>query len=216
MKFNVSLFYWIVFTLLFFSFVSAQSSIGEQVEEAAGNLEKNVTAVREFTESQRSEFLGTQWKEFLLKSKLIAGIDAFFVKINLVFVVLLGMDWSLSMQMYFAFLFWLVVFYSMLRFKIFTKNKLFRWLYFISIIILLPMTQIYEAVGGLFVKLVFYKNYNSWKLISWIILTFTFVVLGIISNNISSWYKKRLENKAKKIEGENREELEKVVKATRS
>lgn len=202
--------------ILFLSLVSAQTGIDKQIEGATENLEKNVTAIREFVERDKLQFLGSQWKEFLLKNKFISGMDSFFTNINLVFVILFGMDWSLSLNMFFAFLFWSVIFYSMLKFKIFSRNKLFRWIYFISVMILLPMTQIYEYVSSLLVHLVFYKESNSWRAISLITFICIFLVLGILFSNLGSWYKKRLENKAKKRESENREELEKVVKATRS
>ncbi len=201
--------------LLVLPFVSSQlDGAGEQIQEAAENLEKNVSKIREFTEADKWNFLGDQWKEILLKSKVISGLDVFFTKINLLFVILFGMDWSLSMQMYFSFLLWIALVYSLLKIKVFSNNKVGRFLYILSVFFIIPLTQIYEYVGKFAVAAVFYNSSTTWKLISFILLTSLFMALIGLFGIVGSYYKKFKESREKKQEQENRNQLKKVVAAT--
>ena len=96
----------LLFSLILLVFVvSAQlGNVENQIEGAVDSIENNITKIKEFTEVSKWDFIGSQWKEFLLKDKTIAGIDAFFTKINIVFVVLFARDWSISLEMLFVFL----------------------------------------------------------------------------------------------------------------
>lgn len=156
-----------ILSLLFISQVYAQlGGLDNQLGAARDNLEGNITRVREFTDKDKWDFIGSQWKELLLKNKAIAGIDAFFTKINIVFVVLFAHDWSISIEMLFVFLLWLFTFLSSLSYA---RSRIDNpWTGFgvslgVALIFAHALIFNYLATGA--VKLVLYKPSAGWRLL---------------------------------------------------
>jgi len=75
----------------------------EELEQQATQLEK----LKNVTEWQ---YLGQRFQVSLLKNPVIAGIDSFCQKISVVFSVLFGMPYSLSITLLFVMALWLIVF----------------------------------------------------------------------------------------------------------
>ena len=76
---NSKIFSFLIILILLVSFTFAQiDNVEKQIEDAAEGLKGNVTKVRGFTETDKWNFIGAQWKEFLLKNKAVAGVDSFF------------------------------------------------------------------------------------------------------------------------------------------
>ena len=117
----------LIVSFVLFGFVSAQlSGLENQIEGVSGNLENNITAVREFTDKDKWDFIGSQWKEFLLKNKAVAGVDAFFTKTDAVFYFLFRQHWELSLMMLSVFLWWLFTLLSFVNYARLKFDKIGR------------------------------------------------------------------------------------------
>jgi len=204
------------FGILLLSLVSSQASLGEtekSLKEATKSAEESVEKIRGFTEADKWNFIGLQWKEFLLKNKLIAGMDAFFTKINIVFVILFGMDWRFSMQILFAFLFWCFTLFSVNKYIFSVTNNNISLIYSFVPVILLAQINLFEYVGKWSVALVFYKDSILWKTLLFLFIIAIFVVFGLLNSSISKLLKKKKEKKEKGEEKETIKTLSGMIDA---
>ena len=187
-----------VSSLFFGIFVSAQlDGLENQIEGISENLENNVTKLKEFTEKSKWDFIGSQWKEFLLKNKAIAGVDAFFTKINVVFLVLFARDWSISMGMLFAFLLWLFTLFSLYWYA--SAYDLKSWKIFLLSIcgtIALAHIRLFNVLSVIFEKMMFYKATFLWKM-SIFILVIVLINVYLFINKFFSKQIKISREKAK-------------------
>src|SRR3989344_5157591 len=67
-----------------------------------------------FIEERKWEFIGQQWQELLLQNKFIKPVDALFHKINFAFVFLFARDYTFGLEMFFAFLWWMFTYFSLI------------------------------------------------------------------------------------------------------
>lgn len=205
-----------LFILAFISLVSGQiGDIEGKIDEGVENLERNVSKVKEFGQKEKWEFIGVQWKEFLLKNKMIAGIDAFFTKINLVFVVLFGIDWSLSLTMFFVFFLWLFTLISITKY-FYVDSKLLRFVYSLLCVTVLAQLHFFSSLSSLASELVFLKVSPLWRTF-FIFIIFLFIFLWYKLNSIFAFYfEKRRKNLIEQKARFNEKKIEKVVKGIES
>ncbi|MEK6847320.1 MAG: hypothetical protein AABY16_04080 [Nanoarchaeota archaeon] len=203
-------FFVFVILLFFFSFAAAQlGGIEDRIDDTRDNLEGNVDTVREFTERDKWTFIGSQWKEFLLKNKLIAGVDAAFTKANIVFVVLFAKPWELSIEMLFVFMLWLFTVLSLYLYFFYFKTKWIRWVGSVLGAIALAQTRLFNYVSAGMYKLVLYKPSAGWRL-----LIIAVEVIALIAYlKINKVISKQLEKARKKREEHDKELEIKGIKA---
>jgi hypothetical protein len=175
----------------------------EGVKETAGNI-------KEYTEKEKWEYLSEQWKEILLKSEFISGLDAFLSKINIVFVVVLGQNYELSMLFFFSIIFWILAFFILASAfpQVLPTSKYIAVLVALITTIILGHVNVYEGLSLFTFKLLFFKG-GVWSWIWFVIflvlyvLVLTFVRKYIVSilKGIKERKKKGdLEHKVKKSE----------------
>ena len=191
--------------VLLVSAVSGQLDEAEKkIDETSKNLQESVDKARGFTQADYWENIGLQWKEFLLRNKFVSSANAFFTKINIVFVILFGMNWSLSFNMLFAFLFWIVILYCIYRYTSTISDGWLSFLYSFIALVLLAQINLFEYVGKWSVALVFYKSAFLWKVAFFLGVLVLFVIFGILNKSLSNWFKKRKESKEENIEKEDK------------
>jgi len=174
----------------------------------AGSLESNVSKIKEFTEKDKWEFIGAQWKEFLLKNKVIAGADLFFTDINIVFVIFLGMNWSLSLQMLFAVMFFAFTFISLISYsKLKFKNGWNVLLVSLGVTVIIAQARIFSYLSAGAVKIILYKSGAVWSSVMFIVIMGALFAYLILNREISKSLKKAKEKREK-------EELKRKVKKT--
>ena len=192
------------------SFTSAQlGGIENRIDDTRDNVGGNITAVRDFTERDRWNFIGSQWKEFLLKNKVIAGVDAFFTKISVVFVILFAKSWELSIEMLFVFMLWLFTVFSLYGYFFFFKTKGIRWIGSILGSIALAQARVFYFISAGMYKLVFLKNGYWWNFLTFIVCI-GLIVLYLKVNKVIS---KQLEKSRKKRDEHEKDVEFKEVKA---
>jgi hypothetical protein len=117
------------------------------------------------------------WKQKVLSSEIVSGINNFFVEINIVFVILFGQDYSLSLLLYFVIILWiffLLKISNALRMtSIFSKGV--SLIISFGLTIVLAQLNLFSAISGFFVKLI------SMPETPWIgILIFVGIHIGLI------------------------------------
>ena len=201
----------LLFSLILLVFVvSAQlGNVENQIEGAVDSIENNITKIKEFTEVSKWDFIGSKWKEFLLKDKTIAGIDAFFTKINIVFVVLFARDWSISLEMLFVFLLWLFTAISLYGYSncFLIKSGFQRFLIALGLTIVLAQARLFYFISAGLIKVILYKPSPWWRSMSFILIIVGIVGYFVLNNSISRSLKKAREKRDKEL-------LEEKVKKT--
>ncbi|MGV8142747.1 MAG: hypothetical protein ACP5NS_03880 [Candidatus Pacearchaeota archaeon] len=176
--------------LLSFGFVIAQlGGVEDQIKDTSENLENNITAIKEFTEKDNWNFIGSQWKEFLLKNKSVVLVDSFFTKINPLFLFLFARDWSLSLGMLFVFLLWLFTLLSAYSYaSAYDLKKWQCWLASIAGVMFFAHIRLFNVMSAVFEKILLYRAGFWWSFFSW-----TLVVILIYSYLfINKFFSKRI------------------------
>ncbi len=163
------------------SFILAQNPLdgfAQQMDNVTGRVEDTAGKVERLSrEDVKWLELGTRWKETLLKNPYVAKIDSIFQKGNIVFVILFGRDYSLSLTLLFLIMLWFY-FWSQFdkiigTFSTFSSGT--------SIVVSLGMTVIlaqikfFDWTSEMIFKLIFYRS-GIWGII-WAIGGFLVVIL---------------------------------------
>ena len=192
----------LIFVLLIFN-VLAQIPSGLDTEALENDsVVKGVKELERFTQEKRWEYLGEKWKEILLKNKVIFAVDKFFTKINIVFVILFGRDWTFSLGMFLVFLIWfyvLILSYHHFEF-VFWENELFRLIGGFGVTIILAQLGLYNFISQKVMDIAF----KDWSL-----LTKVLVYLAVLVAFFAVAYANRLADKAMK-ESKEKEEKHKL------
>ena len=104
-KFGLGVFILICFLLLGNLVIAANlidsvDSGVQKVDDAAKKIDD--------IKNTKWDYLGKEWKAMFLKNSIIKDLDSFFTKFSIVFKILLGMNYSLSLVLFFVFLLWLI------------------------------------------------------------------------------------------------------------
>lgn len=201
----------VLFAILLVSSVFGQTGGAEdQIKETIGTIEKNISTAREFTEADKWNFLGAQWKEFLLKNKAIASVDSFFTKINIVFVILFARSWNISLEMFFIFLLWIFTLISLIGYtNIFlVKSNIQRFFVALALTIVLAQVKLFYYISVGLNKLILYKSSSWWKFTIFVVIIAGFFIYLILNKEIAKLIKENneknkimsLEEKTKKLE----------------
>lgn len=195
---------------LFSSLLSAQLEETEsKIIEQANSLENKVKNLNERVEQiargeTREEYLRKSWEEILNKSsmgKILLNISNSLKKINPFFKIVLGVEYSLSWQFFFATVIWLFIF-CILRpiTETIFKSKLF------SIIGSFAITSII-GISGVIKKStdLISKNINSPWLVS--LLFIILIILVVIAIKSSKFWKELRKKERKRQEKKDQEIL---------
>ncbi len=210
--------FWL-FVVLVFLFFSFSDVLGQNVAGAGtgleGDAEKILNATEKlqrfhenltgFGEEEKWEYLGRQWKELLLKNKLISSVDGFFRKINFVFVVLFSRYYGFSMELFFVFLMWIFTFISLPKYFVWLKVGWQKLLAGFAGTLILAHIQVFNYLASGAFKLIFYKKSGVWVTIIYIVIFFAIIFYYFLNRYFAGMLKKSQEKKEK-------EELEFKVK----
>jgi hypothetical protein len=139
------------------------------------------------------------WKEGILNNPFIEAIDLFLTKINVLFLILFGVNYSWSLFMFFVIYFWVFLLIRIIKALNMTSifSKGISTLIAIGLTLILAQIGLYSAISQGVVALI-HKPEKPW-------LGFLVFILIIIATIFLSIVEKLVEEKLKK----NRESLEK-------
>ncbi len=172
----------LLFLVLFFGgFAEAQlgsqlGDIEQKIESSVEALEENVDELKEFTDESKQKFVGSPWKSLLLENKFFAGINAFFSKINIVFVVLFNYSWEISWTLFFVFCLWLFTLLSVKQYMSFVANEGAQWFLSFVATIALAHVRLYLVVANTLDKILTYKPSYWWR----VVIFMSFVIFLIV------------------------------------
>ncbi len=188
--------------------VQAQD-IGDGLEDLEEQFQEGVDKVEDAKEilvEGKWDYLGKEWKEILLKNKFVSSIDNFLTKISIVFVILFGEAYSLSLTLLFVIMLW---FYFFFKFsEIFTDYSSFSSTVAIGIgllcTIIFAQLKVLRQIIEFFGWLAFSQESNIWRFL--IMLGIFLALMGIyyLSSKFGDGVKKSKEKSEKE-----KEEMEK-------
>lgn len=185
-------------SLLFFT--SAQSlstEINKSVfDEGAGTILNATEKLKNLTED--SDFLGEQWKKFLLKNEFIYSLDKLFKEFNFLFIILFGQNYEFSLTLFFTILLWiifLIIFANIFSVYMAFSNKGISFAIAIAFNIIVAQLGIFNFISKTIVNLIFLKE-GIWILISFFILIFALIFFFVLGLLIVKNMRKRMKLKA--------------------
>lgn len=214
----------VLFICLFLFLILIQSSnipaqdIGESLEEGKEKLQEGVDKVediKEKLEEGKWDYLGKEWKEIFLTSKIVSSIDSFLTKINIVFVVLFGESYSLSLTLFLVISLWFFFFFKFS--EIFTDWTSFSsttaMVIGLCFTIILAQFQILRKIVEFFGWLVFSQESNIWRFLIMLIIFLVMIGLYYLSSYFGDLHKKKEEEMEKSRAKIERGILHKFVEA---
>jgi len=148
-----------IFLILLLGIISSVEKLDEVKESVDEKMEK-VEGVKESIEEKKWDYLSEQWNKILLKNKFVSGIDGFFKKINIVFVVLFGENYALSLTLFFVVVLWIFFFINFniifRDYSIFSSGISLTLAFFLAII--LAQFGFYKILSEIIFKLIFFKE----------------------------------------------------------
>jgi len=202
-KIGVLIFLCLIFFAQLVYAESLADSLGDKVEavqDAKGNIEGAVDEIKE----TKWDYLGEELKGRFLENKFISGIDGFLQKINFVFVVLFGENYSLSLTLFFIIILWFCFFFKLS--EILSDYSAFSLPIATAIgfglAIIMAQLKIFRVMVEFFGWFVFSQEAVWWRIIAFVGVVLVLVFLYKLSSQIGKSFK---ENKEK-----SREEMEKA------
>ena len=178
------------------SSVIAQTPAGLTEEELA-DLNKLTVAAN----PQKWGEMLESWKQSFLQNPIIAGINSFFTSINILFLILFGTDYSMSLFMFFVIVFWiffLVQIAGALRMtSIFSKGV--SWIIAVGLTIVLAQVKLYSTLSNLLFNNSFILNAEPWV---GALVYVGIIILLVFLGSVSKIVEKKLEKNRELFEEE--------------
>ena len=106
--------FFILLLLLNSLFVSAQLNVGDleegldKTKEQADNLKEKIDSIEDYKNQDKWVYLSNQWKEFLLRNKVLSFLDSSLKKLDGVFFVLMKEHYDFSLSFFFLLIIWII------------------------------------------------------------------------------------------------------------
>jgi len=149
--------------------------------------------------TEKWQTLGTEWKTNLMQNSVIGGVDSFFQKTNAVFLVLFGVDYSLSLSLFLIVILWIFLF--LIGFNILGNTIFSKWvavLISIGVAIGAAQLKLFQIPANLIIGLFFGEKPWWVKLIIGVIIIAVIIAAFIFIRQFG----KQLAEKKKKLEEE--------------
>ena len=202
-KIGVLVFLCLIFfaQLVYAEEVPIAGDLDKQVEDLKNTkqtIEDNVEKIKE----TKWDYLGEKWKDAFLKNKFVSVVDSFFQKINFVFIVLFGENYSFSLTLFFIVILWFSFFFKLD--EVFADYSTFSPS--VSMAISFGLTIIIAQLK-FFMKIVEFFSWlvlspEAWwiRLIIFIVIAFVMVLLYKFSSQIGKSFKENSEKTKEEME----------------
>ncbi len=171
----------ILFILAVLSFASAQVNV-EQVDDISKKVEGSAEKLSDIIEKQKDDkgYLTRELTSVFTKNKIVGGIDSFFKKIDIVFVVLFGEHYALlSGKLLIVFILWVWLFFKIgdLISKGTWFSSIVSHLIALASVVILAQARVFSYMANFVLWAIFAKDAWWFRII--IALVFV-IVLGIL------------------------------------
>jgi hypothetical protein len=148
-------------------------------------------------------------KQNFLQNEFVAGMNSFLTKISIVFLILFGENYSMSLFMFFVIVFWVFFLFQIsgaLRMtSIFSKGV--SWIIAVGLTILLAQLKLYSALSTFLFNNSFILNAEPWI---GALVYVGIIILLVFLGTVNKLVEKKLEKNREKFE-EERTKLERNV-----
>jgi len=194
--------------LLAIDLQATDSQINKNLETA----NKNIETTKSFTEKEKWDYLGQEWKNILLKNKFIAFFDSFFKKINFIFIILFGQEYDFSLILFFKIILW--VFFLVSFNLIFRDYSALSEEISLIISFLLPIALAHigflDKLSKIIFKIIFFKR-GVWSWISGFVFIFILIFIITLIKKFGRGFVESRKKREKIIEEVDRKVLHKEV-----
>ena len=207
----------LVFILFFIglTFISAQDpnsieGIGVEIviglaegDDPSESIEDVLDRIRQKRNDSDNGYLISQWKDQLLGNENIAAVNAVFAENDIIFRILFGVPYELSLTMFFIIVLWFCVLLGLpdIIDSIDFFNKISNWIVSLLVVIILAQAQFFRVIVNLTDRLLFAPE-NGWiRLILGIIIFFIFVFIYYVEKIVGKYFN-QLKKKRKDEEAE--------------
>jgi hypothetical protein len=174
----------------------------DDVEERMENLQDTI---EEYSDKdaweEKWDYLGNEWKNILLKNKVIFALDSFFTKISIVFHILFAQPYSMSLILLGIIFLWLFVFLdsgNLIRAWGIVGEGLFPYLASFVLAVAIAWTTAFENIIILLGRLAFAPEHWWTRTLTIVFIILGFVVLQYLSRLMSGLLKGRKEDLKKR------------------
>ena len=162
--FSVFAFIFLVSTLSFIFVQASLDDFGRKIEETGKKMEEGSKKIERLSkEDYKWKVLSENWREILLKNPVIAKVDYVLKKGNVVFLVLFGRDYSLSLTLLFLIIIWFYFwnqFYKILStFSTFGNST--SLIISLGMTIILAQIKTFDWISEMLFKFIFYRE-GAW------------------------------------------------------
>ncbi|MEK6898648.1 MAG: hypothetical protein AABW79_00955 [Nanoarchaeota archaeon] len=177
------------FVLLFslivaFSFL--QSVFAEDAFSGEVPFANETKFIQDFAEQDQGAFLREQWKTFFLENSAIANVDSFLQSISSLFLVILAVDYSFSLNFFFILILWIMTLFIAFNYLVLFKEKPYlRWVFALGSVVILAQIRLFSLVSSLLSKLLFYRVEWWWSLLSWLVVFIVLAVYYIVNKKLA-------------------------------
>jgi len=141
------------------------------------------------------------WKQSIMQNEFVAGMNSFFTSINIIFLILFGTNYSLSLFMFFVIVFWIFFLFQIsgaLRMtSIFSKGV--SWIIAVGLTIVLAQVRLYSALSNLLFNNSFILNANAWV---GALFYVGIIILLVFLGTVNKLVEKKLEKNKELLEEE--------------
>jgi len=184
--------------------------LGKQIEATAEQGSKTIQTVE-----TKWDYLSKEWKKILLENNFVSGFDSFFTKISIVFRIIFGQPYSLSLTLLVIIILWFYFFFKLgeivSSFTSFSNST--SWVIALTLTLILAQLQILKAITEFFGWLIISQDSTWWRvLIIWIIFI-GMILIYYLSSKAATATKKQKEELEKEQESLDRRILHTIAGA---
>lgn len=141
---------------------------------------------------EKWDYLGNEWKGLILKNKFIAGFDAFFSKISIVFQILFGVPYSMSLALFGILVIW--TFFLMNASRLVGASGFFdgkmSLLGGLLLVIILAQFRVFEIIVVFLGNVIFSPQYSWTRVLLFILVVGVFMVFDYLDRMLGKYIKK--------------------------
>ncbi len=190
-----------------FYFIYAGNPLGD-VDDKIEKIESAKDKVDELGQQTRDErfwnekweYLGKEYPKLLLRSPFVRAINSFLSRFSMVFRILFGMDYSLSLILFFVVVFWiwtLFTLWGIIKASGIVGEK-FNFIASLLIVIVLAQLKFFENLVIFLGNLVFAPQYAWTRFLVFIMVCLGFIFLNIGDKRLMKFLEERKEKKQRR------------------
>jgi len=192
----------LVFVFVGILLLSVLSSVTAEIPETITEEElADLNKITVVADPQNWGELLESWKQSILQNEFVAGINSFLTNINVVFIILFGENYSMSLFMFFVIVFWvffLLQIAGILRMtSIFSKGV--SWIIAVGLTIVLAQVKLYSTLSNLLFNNSFILNAEPWV---GALVYVGIIILLVFLGSVSKLVEKKIEKNKKLLEEE--------------